>query len=135
MKKPTRYCERGEQCTQYVYLGNPAKLRSSSNSPICERCRDAEADAEFQELSHNTSDKARKTNKKLRERPRQQEPRMLESDAERWIKNFRRDEVEVITGHVEALRVTGEAEAHEAARHTVKLKEVGWCSTTLARGG
>src|SRR5215217_7486516 len=33
-----RYCARGPRCTQYKVLGEPAKLRSSSTSDLCEPC-------------------------------------------------------------------------------------------------
>src|SRR5918994_999167 len=33
-----RYCARGSRCTQYRMLGEPAKLRSSSKSDLCEPC-------------------------------------------------------------------------------------------------
>src|SRR5215203_2899650 len=33
-----RYCARGSRCTQYKTLGEPAKLRSSSKSDLCDRC-------------------------------------------------------------------------------------------------
>ena len=41
-----RYCAKGEQCTQYAFLGGPSKLSVSNKSPICDACLKAEADAE-----------------------------------------------------------------------------------------
>jgi hypothetical protein len=37
-KVSKRYCTRGSLCTQYPILGGPAKLRSSSESDLCDRC-------------------------------------------------------------------------------------------------
>lgn len=39
-----RYCARGERCTQYRFLGEPAKIRSSSKSDLCDRCLQEYAD-------------------------------------------------------------------------------------------
>jgi len=39
-----RYCARGSRCTQYKILGEPAKLRSSSKSDLCEPCLREHAD-------------------------------------------------------------------------------------------
>ena len=33
-----RYCARGSRCTQYKFLGEPAKVRSSSKGDLCEPC-------------------------------------------------------------------------------------------------
>ena len=43
-----QYCERGEQCTQYYRLREPAKVRKTSNSKICEPCRTAESEAKLE---------------------------------------------------------------------------------------
>src|SRR5829696_10496751 len=89
MKVPSRYCARGERCTQYRFLGEPMKLRRESESSICEACRRAEADAEFQEASRGASTAAAKPRTRAYERPQQQEAKILVSDAERWIKDFK----------------------------------------------
>jgi hypothetical protein len=39
-----RPCARGRQCTQYRFLGEPAKVRSSSESALCERCSQEHAE-------------------------------------------------------------------------------------------
>jgi hypothetical protein len=40
-----RSCARGERCTQYRILGEPAKLRNSSKSNLCDRCLQESASA------------------------------------------------------------------------------------------
>jgi hypothetical protein len=40
-----RSCTRGERCTKYRFLGEPAKVRSSSKSDLCDRCLQEYADA------------------------------------------------------------------------------------------
>src|SRR5215204_5703769 len=41
-----RSCARGKHCTQYRALGEPAKLRTTSQSDLCERCLQDESGLE-----------------------------------------------------------------------------------------
>lgn len=42
-----RYCSKGEHCTQYATLGQPAKLSQYNEESICERCREQARNAEL----------------------------------------------------------------------------------------
>jgi len=92
MKASSRYCIRGEQCTQYARLDEPSKLRSSSESSVCEACLSAEADAESERASPVASTSARTTKSKPPTRPRREKAvDVLASSAEAEIRGLKRE--------------------------------------------
>jgi hypothetical protein len=92
MKAPSRYCANGERCTQYRSLGKPTKLRRESQNSICEACRKAEAEAEFQRIN-SAPPRGRATKPKPSVLPEREEAgEVLASRAE--------DEIRVLKGEL-----------------------------------
>ena len=92
MKASSGYCVRGEQCTQHPCLGEPTKLRSSSDSPICEACRKAEREKEPEKNSRATSTSARPAKTTVSSPTKQEEGRtILHSSATAEIRALKRE--------------------------------------------
>jgi len=89
MKTPSRYCAKGEQCSQYAALGEPQKLREKSESSICEACRRAEREAESEKADRTAPTGARGKRKTPDRAARGRTGDTLPSDAKRWIRNFK----------------------------------------------
>ena len=90
-----RYCAGGEQCSQYPHLGEPSKLRISSESSICEACRQAEASnvtaaGETESATYRTSANAY-TDKQGTRRAYRREENILRSSAEAEIRNVKNE--------------------------------------------
>ena len=88
-----RYCIRGQECTQYAHLGEPTKLRATSESEICEACRHADFCSETPRVAPETlAQPTNEGNEAREEHPKRSDgPKTLSSSAEGRLRQLRRE--------------------------------------------
>lgn len=95
----TRYCARGQQCTQYTALGEPVKLNRYNTDTVCGQCRREEKNNPEGRMVNSGSGRAYRSapaseptkEKDTNERVQSTGLKVLDSDAGARIRKLKRD--------------------------------------------